>query len=81
LPTANIALEGKRFQVAEDIKENVTAELNAVTLEAFADCFHSLLKDSTYIVKQEEIILNRNKTIFYFLAFVIPFFTPVLELR
>jgi hypothetical protein len=33
------ALERKRFQDVEDIKENVTAELNAVPLEAFADCF------------------------------------------
>jgi hypothetical protein len=33
------ALEGKRFQDVEDIKKNVTVELNAVPLEAFADCF------------------------------------------
>jgi hypothetical protein len=34
-----IALTGKRSQDVEDIKKNVTAELNAVPLEAFADCF------------------------------------------
>jgi hypothetical protein len=32
------ALKGKRFQDVESIKKNVTAELNAVPLEAFADC-------------------------------------------
>jgi hypothetical protein len=31
------ALKGKRFQGVEDIKKNVTAELNALPLEAFAD--------------------------------------------
>jgi hypothetical protein len=30
------ALKGKRFQDAEGIKENVTIDLNAVPLEAFA---------------------------------------------
>jgi hypothetical protein len=29
----------KRFQDVEDIKKNVTAELNAVPLEAFSGCF------------------------------------------
>jgi hypothetical protein len=33
------AIKGKRFQDVEDIKKNMTAELNAVPLEAFADCF------------------------------------------
>jgi hypothetical protein len=32
------ALKGKRFQ------ENVMAELNAVPLETFADCFQKLFK-------------------------------------
>jgi hypothetical protein len=32
------ALKGKKFQDVEDIKKNLTAELNAVPLEAFADC-------------------------------------------
>jgi hypothetical protein len=32
------ALKGKRFQDVQDIKKNVTAELNAVPLEAFAYC-------------------------------------------
>jgi hypothetical protein len=36
------ALKGKRFQDVEDIKSNVTAELNAVPLKAFADCFQTL---------------------------------------
>jgi hypothetical protein len=31
-------------QDAEDIKKNLTAEMNAVPLEAFADCFQKLLK-------------------------------------
>jgi hypothetical protein len=33
------AFKGKRFLDVEDIKKNVTAQLNAVLLEAFADCF------------------------------------------
>jgi hypothetical protein len=41
-PTMKTALKGKKFQDAEDIKKNVTAELNAVPMEAFADCFQKL---------------------------------------
>jgi hypothetical protein len=33
------ALKGQRCQDVEDIKKNMTVELNAVPLEAFADCF------------------------------------------
>jgi hypothetical protein len=33
------ALKGKRLQDVENIKKNMVAELNAVPLEAFADCF------------------------------------------
>jgi hypothetical protein len=33
------SLKGKRFQGVEDIMKNGAAELNAVPLEAFADCF------------------------------------------
>jgi hypothetical protein len=36
--------KGKRFQDVEDIEKNVTAEQNAVPLEAFADCFQKLFK-------------------------------------
>jgi hypothetical protein len=43
-PTVKTALKGKRFQDVEDIKKNVTAELTAVALEAFADCFHKRFK-------------------------------------
>jgi histone-lysine N-methyltransferase SETMAR len=39
-PAVKTALKGKRFQDVENIKKNVTAELSAVPLEAFADCFH-----------------------------------------
>jgi hypothetical protein len=38
------ALKGKRFLGVDAIKENVTAELNAVRLEAFADCFQKLFE-------------------------------------
>jgi hypothetical protein len=38
------ALKGERFQDVEDIKINVTTELNAVHLEAFADCSQKLFK-------------------------------------
>jgi hypothetical protein len=37
-------LKGKRFQNFEDIKENMTAELNAVPLDAFAECFQKLVE-------------------------------------
>jgi hypothetical protein len=36
-PVVETALKGKRFQDVEDIKKNVTAELNTVPLEVFAD--------------------------------------------
>jgi hypothetical protein len=57
------ALKGKRFQDAEVFKKNRTTELNALLLEAFADCFQKL------IFKQTEINLNRNKkkNVFLFL--------------
>jgi hypothetical protein len=38
------AIKGKRFHDDEDIKENVTAKLNAVPLEAFSDCLQKLFK-------------------------------------
>jgi hypothetical protein len=38
-PTVKTAIKVKRFQDVEDIKKNVTAELNAVPLEACAGCF------------------------------------------
>jgi histone-lysine N-methyltransferase SETMAR len=38
-PTMKTVLKGKMFQDVEDIKKNVTAELNAVPLEAFANSF------------------------------------------
>jgi hypothetical protein len=37
-------LKGKRLQDAEDIEKIMTAELNAVPLEAFVGCFRKLLK-------------------------------------
>jgi histone-lysine N-methyltransferase SETMAR len=43
-PTVKTALKGKRFQEVEDIKKNVTAELNAVLFEAFANCFQKLFE-------------------------------------
>jgi hypothetical protein len=38
------ALKGQKFQDVEDIMKNVTAELNAVALKAFADCFQKLFE-------------------------------------
>jgi hypothetical protein len=43
-PKVNTALKGKKFQDAVDIKKNVTVELKAVPLEAFADCFQKLFE-------------------------------------
>jgi hypothetical protein len=45
------ALKGKRFQNVEDSKKNIMAELNAVPLEAFADCFKKPLNDTTNLFK------------------------------
>jgi hypothetical protein len=43
-PKVETALKGKTFQNVEDIKKKVTAELNSVPLEAFADCFQKPFK-------------------------------------
>jgi histone-lysine N-methyltransferase SETMAR len=43
-PEVKSALEGKRFQDVEDIKKNVTPELNALPLEAFAGYFQKLFE-------------------------------------
>jgi hypothetical protein len=43
-PTVKTALKIKRCQDVEDIKRNVTAELKAVPLETFADCFQKLFE-------------------------------------
>jgi hypothetical protein len=45
------ALQGKRFQDAEDLEGNVMAQLNAAALMAFADCFKRMFKDSTRVFK------------------------------
>jgi hypothetical protein len=66
------ALKGMRFQDVEGIKENVTAELNAVLLEAFADCSQKLFERFNKCIQVDgEITFNRNKTIFYFLIYFI----------
>jgi hypothetical protein len=59
---------------AEDFKENIMAELNAVPYELFADCFRNSLNGSTNIFRLAEITLNRNKTIFYFIVIFYLFF-------
>jgi histone-lysine N-methyltransferase SETMAR len=41
-PTVKTALKGKRFEDVEDIKKNVTAEMNAIPLGAISDCFQKL---------------------------------------
>jgi hypothetical protein len=66
LPTVKTILKGKTFQDVEDIKKNVTAELNAVLLEAFA-VFKLILNDETNVFNLAEINLNRNRTFFDFL--------------
>jgi hypothetical protein len=65
------ALKGKRFQDTEDIKENVTAELNAPPLEAFADCFQKFLNYSANVFNWAEVASNRNKIIFDFLFYFV----------
>jgi hypothetical protein len=44
-------LEGKRFQNAEDIRKNMTAEMKAVPLEAFAYSFQKLFKPSNTCIQ------------------------------
>jgi [histone H3]-lysine36 N-dimethyltransferase SETMAR len=43
-PKIKKKLKGKIFENIDDIKENVTRELNMVTLNQFSDCFASLQK-------------------------------------
>jgi histone-lysine N-methyltransferase SETMAR len=50
-PMVKTALKGKGFQDVEDIKKNMMAKLNAVPLEAFADCFKKLLNATTNVFK------------------------------
>jgi hypothetical protein len=45
------ALKGKRFLDVEDIKKKVMAELNTVSLEAFAQCFQKLFKQSNKCIQ------------------------------
>jgi hypothetical protein len=44
------AFKGKRFQDVEDIKKNVTAELNVIPLEAFA-VLKKNVNNSTNVLK------------------------------
>jgi hypothetical protein len=48
------ALKVKRFQDVENIKKNVTAELNSLPLEAFADCFQELVERCNKYIKVRE---------------------------
>jgi hypothetical protein len=71
-PKVKSALKGKRSQDVEGIKENLTAEVNAVPLEAFVDSFLKLFKLCNNLFKYSEINFNRNKTVFisfYFCLF------------
>lgn len=43
-PKVKTVLKGQRFADVEDIKKNVTAELNTVSPDAFVDCFQKLLE-------------------------------------
>jgi hypothetical protein len=73
-PKMKTALKGKRVQDADDIKKNVTADLNAVHLETSADCFQKLFKRFDKRIQVGVITLNCNTTIFYFLLFFVSFF-------
>jgi hypothetical protein len=73
-------LKGKRFQDNENIKRNVTAELNAVFCRPLLTVFKIFLYDSTHVLKLAEITLSINKTVSEFLVFFISFYTLVREL-
>jgi exonuclease V gamma subunit len=61
------AFKRRMFLDVEDIKKNVTAALNAVRLEAFAELSKpEFSKPATNVFKYMEITLYRNKTIFIF---------------
>jgi hypothetical protein len=49
--TVKTALKGKRFQDVEDIKKNVTAELNAVLWRPLLTVFKNVLKAATNVFK------------------------------
>jgi hypothetical protein len=53
-PMVKTAQKRERFQNVEDIMKNVTAELNAVPLEAFADCFKKLFKRCNKCIQVSE---------------------------
>jgi hypothetical protein len=40
-PKLKSQLKGRRFQKADEIKENATRQLVAITKKGFADCFES----------------------------------------
>jgi hypothetical protein len=53
-PTVKTSVKGKRFQDVEDIKKNVTAELNAVPSEAFADRFQKIFEQCNKCIQVSE---------------------------
>jgi uncharacterized membrane protein YccF (DUF307 family) len=50
-PTVKTALKGNRFQDVEDIKKNVTAELNAVIWRLLLTVFKNFLNDAAKVFK------------------------------
>jgi hypothetical protein len=56
-PTVETALKRKRVQCIENMKRKVTAELNAVSLKAFANCFKASLNDSTLSSSGRKLLL------------------------
>jgi hypothetical protein len=51
----------------KDMKENINAKLNAVSSDAFDDCFAQLLKRSK-VLQPREITLQENKSDFLFIS-------------
>jgi len=57
------AVKERRFQDFKNIKKNVTAELNAVPLHIYDNCFEKLLeRQKNYIAVTT---MKENKTIFF----------------
>jgi hypothetical protein len=77
--TMDNALKGKRFQDDEDSKKNVTAELNAVSFEAFTHSFQELFKRLTHVFGRRLLGIEiKQFLILLYLLFL--FIIPVREL-
>jgi hypothetical protein len=74
-PVVETALKGKRFQDVEGIKRNVTAELNVVPFEAFADSFQKLLKRFNKYIQVDGDYVEQKWNTFYITVYFLFIFS------